>query len=156
MAPLLALVLIELAPIKVTGTAFVIVNEFAVMLFARLTVDAGTEEIRRAPRGVVPPKAPERVIAPEVPAFNVKFCVPLIVPPKEIAPLLALVSIMLAPVKVAGTGFVIVKELAVMLFARLTVEHFTEEIRRAPRGVDPPKMPERVMAPEVPAFNVKF
>ncbi len=78
------------------------------------------------------------------------------VPPKEMTPPLRLVSIIVAPVKVTGTVFVIVKELAVMLFARLTVDPVPEEIRRAPRGVDPPKMPERVMAPEVPAFNVKF
>ncbi len=73
MAPLLPLVLIMLAPVKVTGTAFVIVKELAVMLFPRLTVlDPTAEEIRRAPKRVVPPKAPERVIAPVDPAFNVK------------------------------------------------------------------------------------
>ncbi len=72
MAPLLALVLIMLAPVKVTGTAFVIVKEFAVMLFARLTVlDPTAEEIRTAPKRIVPPKEPERVMAPAVPAFNV-------------------------------------------------------------------------------------
>ncbi len=74
MAPLLALVSIIQAPVKVTGTAFVMVKELAVMLFARLTLlDPVAEEIRRAPKRVVPPKAPEKVMAPDVPAFNVKF-----------------------------------------------------------------------------------
>jgi hypothetical protein len=76
-------------------------------------------------------------------------------PPKEIAPLLALVSMLEDPAKVAGTAFVIVKELAVILAPIETVLlPAVDETRIAPSRVAP-IIPEKVMAPVDPAFKVR-
>ena len=78
-------------------------------------------------------------------------------PPNEIAPLFALVLMMLDPVKVVGTAFVIVKEFAVMLFPMETLlVPAVEEISTAPSLVVAPAAPESVMAPLDPAFKVRF
>ena len=71
-APLFTLVLMELDPVKIVGTTFVTVKEFAVMLLPieTLLVPA-VDEISRAPSLVVPPIAPVNVIAPVEPAFKV-------------------------------------------------------------------------------------
>ncbi len=76
------------------------------------------------------------------------------VPPKKIAPLAALVSMLLDPAKVVGTTFVIVKEFAVILLPMETVLPAVDEISTAPSLVFPPIEPVRVMAPADPAFQV--
>ena len=79
------------------------------------------------------------------------------VPPKEIAPLLALVSMVLDPVKMVGTAFVIVKEFAVMLLPMETVlVPAAEEISTVPSLVVAPTAPTKVIAPLDPAFKVRF
>ena len=77
------------------------------------------------------------------------------VPPKEIAPLLALVLMLLDPAKVAATALVIVKELAVMLAPIETVLPAADEISTAPSLVVPPTTPVKVIAPDDPAFKVR-
>ena len=80
----------------------------------------------------------------------------MIVPPNEIAPPLpALVLITLGPVSVVGKAFVIVNEVAVILFAMLTLlVPAVEETNKAPSGVVPPTTPPNVIAPAVPEFRV--
>ena len=162
-APLFTLVLMELDPVKIVGTTFVIVKEFAVMLLPieTLLVPA-VDEIKMPPSLVVPPTTPVNVIAPLDPAFKVRACnpaaVPSIVPPKEIAPLFALVLIVVVPTKlnVVDTAFVIVKEFAVMLFAIETLlVPAVDEIKMAPSLVVPPRAPVNVIAPLDPAFKVR-
>ena len=82
---------------------------------------------------------------------------PSMVPPKEIAPLLTLVLMILDPVRIAGTTFVIVKEFAVMLLPMetLPVPADADEISRLPSLVVAPTAPVKVMAPLVPAFKVR-
>ena len=72
--PLSALVLIVAVPTNVNtvGTAFVIVNPFAVTLPPIETADVpAAEETVTTPRLVAAPRAPPNVIAPAVPAFTV-------------------------------------------------------------------------------------
>ena len=114
---------------------------------------------------VIPPMAPERVIAPD-PADRVKPCdpavVPLIVPPKKMAPLFAEVVTVLVPTKtsVVGTAFVMVKELAVILPETnppIETEPVpaVDEIKIAPRGVDPPTAPVKEIVPLEPPLKVR-
>ena len=79
-------------------------------------------------------------------------------PPKEIAPLFALVSTTIVAAKTAGTLFAIVKEFAVMFAPILTlpVPADAEEISRLPSLVVAPTAPVKVMVPLVPAFKVRF
>ena len=79
-------------------------------------------------------------------------------PPKEMAPLLALVLMLLDPAKTVGTLFVMLKELAVMLAPTLTlpVPADADEIRRLPSLVVAPIAPVKVIVPLVPAFKVRF
>ena len=78
-------------------------------------------------------------------------------PPNEIAPLFALVLMMLDPVKVVGTAFVIVKEFPVMLFPMETVlVPAVDETRMAPSLVPLPTAPVKAIAPLDPAFKVRF
>jgi len=112
----------------------------------------------KLPRGVVLPIPPANVIAP-VPDIKVRDCdpavVPSIVPPKEIAPLLALVLITEDPAKVVGTAFVIVNELAVILLPIDTsLVPAVDEINRAPSCVVPPTIPVNVIVPVEPPFKV--
>jgi hypothetical protein len=118
------------------------------------------DEMRTAPSLVVDPIAPVKVMVPPVPAFKVRAWVPataaLMVPPKEIAPLPALVSIVLDPVKTEGTLFVIVKELAVIFPPIERVPPVADETRTAPSLVVPPRELVKVIAPADPAFKVRF
>ena len=77
--------------------------------------------------------------------------------PKEIAPLAALVLMMLDPVRTVGTTFEIVKELAVMLAPMFTlpVPADADEISRLPSLVVAPTAPVKMMVPLVPAFKVR-
>jgi hypothetical protein len=108
---------------------------------------------------VVPPTTPVKIAVPP-PAVKIRDCapdaLPLIVPPKEIAPPLALVSIVLDPARVVGTLLVIVNELAVMFAPMLTLlVPAVDEISIAPRRVDPPTAPVNLIAPAVPEFRVR-
>jgi hypothetical protein len=83
-----------------------------------------------------------------------------VAPPKEIAPLFALVLMMIDAAAITeGTMFVTMKELAVMLFPILTfpapAPAEADEITRAPSLVVDPIAPVKVMVPPVPAFKVR-
>ena len=74
--------------------------------------------------------------------------VPFKVPPKETAPLLALVLIVLVPDRTAVVVPVVVKEAAVMLLEIVTPAALELVMLMAPSGVVPPTIPEKVVAPE--------
>ena len=106
------------------------------------------------------PTEPFKVTTPADPPFNVNPCTPdpaaLIAPPKLIIPLLALVFIIEVPDKTTGTALVIVKELEVIFDPILTLlVPAVDEIKTAPSRVVPPRAPENVIIPVLPAFNVK-
>lgn len=152
-APLFPLVLIVVvAAERVVGTEAT-VKEFAEALL--VSARERPLEIVTAPNRVVPPKTPDKVIAP-VPAVRVRACAPatlaLIVPPNEMAPLFPLVSIVDVPDKVVGTVPLTVNEFAEMLLSIVrSVAPVAIEI--APSRVVPPIAPDKVIDP-VPALNV--
>ena len=125
MAPLFALVLIVLFPVKVAGTALVMVNELAVIFDAIFTLLVPTaDDTIIGPRLVDPPIAPLNVITPAVPEFNVSDCdpaaVPLIVFENEIfapagVPPPFVASATTTAVNVTGPVIPIVPPLVVML-----------------------------------------
>ena len=79
------------------------------------------------------------------------------VPPKKIAPLLALVSMLMDAAKTLGTLFVIVKEFAVMFAPILTLPlpPDADETWIVPSLVVAPTAPVKVIIPLVPAFKVR-
>ena len=108
----------------------------------------------------IAPTEPLKVMFP-VPAFKTIDCAPAEVPssesPKKIAPLLALVLIVIVPdkSKIAGTLLVIVKELAVISPPIETLLVPTaEEMSTAPTGVMLPIAPPSVTAPLEPELIV--
>ena len=138
-----ALVVSEVAPVTPAEAAPILLIEIADAL---LTV--------RLESAVDPPTIPVKVIAP-VPAVRARDCAPLTVPPKVIAPPVALVSIVLDPASVVGTALVITNELAVMFAPMLTLlVPALEEISIAPKRVEPPTAPVKVIAPVDPEFRV--
>ena len=78
-------------------------------------------------------------------------------PPKEIAPLFALVSTTIVAAKTAGTLFAIVKEFAVMFAPILTLPlpPDADETWIVPSLVVAPTAPVKVIIPLVPAFKVR-
>jgi hypothetical protein len=108
---------------------------------------------------VVPPTIPVSVMAP-VPDVKVTACDPavdpLTVPPKVIAPLFALVSIVVVPAKenLVGMLFVITNEFAVILLLMTTEDPPPDdETNRAPSRFVPPTTPVNVIVE--PALTVR-
>ena len=153
-------VIVEVAVREVMGTPKVIPVAPLVVIFPPNVMLPEAPVVVNPPRAVPPPTAAGTVMTP-VPAFKVSAWEPAlvasIVEPKVIGPLLALVLIVLVPVKVTGDAVEMIKAFAEILAPILTafavVAAFVIVI--VPSRVVPPTIPPKVTAPVVPAFKVK-
>ena len=166
-APPFALVLIVLLPAKIVGTAFVIMNKFAVMLLPIETeLVPAADEIVIAPSRVVPPTTPVKVTALLEPEFKVNASAPAVAsssveenvmpaPPAEFPPFVVSKASILAR---EATPVMLMVPPCVVMFPPMLMAFAFELVlvaEKLPSAVPPPIAAEREIVPD-PTDRARF